>query len=57
MHKFFFLMKVYLYPTDLETNIMIHFLDVSFSSVISAFQVTKVVPIIYISLFPNKSLT
>ena len=32
-----FLMKVYLYPTDLETNIMIHFLDVSFSSVISAF--------------------
>ena len=35
--KKIFLMKVYLYPTDLETNIMIHFLDVSFSSVISAF--------------------
>lgn len=35
--KKMFLMKVYLYATDLETNIMIHFLDVSFSSVISAF--------------------
>lgn len=57
MQKKIFLMKVYLYATDLETNIMIHSLDVSFSSVISAFQDTKVVPILYISLFPNKSLT
>jgi hypothetical protein len=37
IQKKMFLMKVYLYATDLETNIMIHFLDVSFSSVISAF--------------------
>ena len=47
-------MKLYFYANDLETNIMICFLYVSFSSVIKD---AKVVPGWGISLFHNKSLT
>lgn len=49
----FFKMKLYFYPTDLETNITIHFFDVSFSSY---FKNTMIVPIFSMSLFPSESL-
>lgn len=54
-------MKLYFYPNDLEANVMIHFLDISLSSVVIAlWDISKnaeVVPVFYIRLFDNKSRT
>lgn len=49
----FFKMKLYFYPTDLETNITIHFSDVSPSSYSKN---PMIVPIFSMSLFPSESL-
>lgn len=46
-------MKLYFYPTDLETNITIHFFGVSPSSY---FKNPMIVPIFSMSLFPSESL-
>lgn len=49
--------KLYFYPTDLETN-MIHFLDISFSSVIDFLGYLKNTKVVfYNSLFYNINMS